>query len=71
MSPAFLAHGQGFSGQRGLVDTEKTFLEQLYIRGNDIPQAETDHIARHQLVGREFLPVAVPKHSALQRQLLL
>ena len=50
---------QGFSGQRCLGHKQVTRLNHAQIRRDHIPGGELDNIARHQLVDRQFHPVAL------------
>ncbi len=66
-----LGHRQGLAGKGGLVHGQVIAVQQLGVRGHDVPQAQADDVARDQGGGIDALPVAIAQGARLQRQLPL
>ena len=61
--------GQRLPGQRGLVDLDLVAVQQPGVGGDDVTQAQPDHVTGHQLPRRCGDPCAVAHHARVDRQL--
>ena len=55
----FLAGGQRLPGQGGLIHGDLVAIQETGIGGNDVAQTQTDHVPRHELLGRRRAPCSV------------
>ena len=61
--------GQRLPGQRGLVDLDLVAVQQPGVGGDNVTQAQADHITGHQLPRRRGDPCAVAFHPRVDREL--
>ena len=62
-------HGQRLASQCRLIYVNGISIEQARIGWNNVAQAETDDISRHQFARLGILPLAIPLHFRIDRQL--
>ena len=64
-----VSHREGLSGQRGLIDLHLVARQQPGVGRHDVPHAQADDVARHQLTRGRGHPLPVTPHPGLDRQL--
>ena len=64
----FTRGGQGFPGQRRLVDGYLVAVQQARVGGHDVAQAQADGVAGHKFARRRIDPLPVTFHPRLDRE---
>ena len=64
----FARRGQGFPGQRRLIDRQLVAVEQARVGRHDVAQAKSDRVAGHEFARRWIDPLAVAFHPGLDRE---
>ena len=64
----FARGGQGFAGQRRLVDGYLVAVQQARVGRHDVAEAQADGVARHEFARRRIDPLAVAFHPGLDRE---
>ncbi len=60
--------GQGFPGQRRLVDRDLVAVQEARVGRHDIAQAQANGVARHEFARRRIDPLPIAFHPGLDRQ---
>ena len=67
--PRFARRRQGFSGQRGLIDLNGIACQQPRIGRDDVPQPQTNDVARHEFRDLRGTPLSISQRLGRDRQL--
>ena len=66
--PGLLRHGQGFAGQRRLVDLHGVGAERAGVGRYDVAEAQAHDVAWHKQLRGEVRPCSVAQHARMRRE---